>query len=116
MMRLAVSHAGQIAAENNSARGFTVASARGLLAALLLITKNSGRCPAAMNVSRVQLPGSGATFSILLHFYRILEFSRSSRRGSGQTAFPAWPSGARALLAGHGSAATRRTHRTDKSL
>ena len=32
------------------------------------ITKKSGPCHAAANITRVQLPGSGATFSILLHF------------------------------------------------
>src|SRR6185437_12523932 len=32
------------------------------------IMKKSGPCRAAANITRMQLPGSGATFSILLHF------------------------------------------------
>ena len=35
---------------------------------LLRIAKNSGPCHAATNVSRMQLPGPGATFLMLLHF------------------------------------------------
>jgi hypothetical protein len=42
--------------------------------ALLRKTKNSGPCRAATNVSRMQLPGSGATILTLLHLRQL--FSR----------------------------------------
>jgi|SRR5579862_1077662 len=68
MTRVAVSHAGGSRRENNSPARSPILRSAVSYPALLRITKNSGPCRAATNVSRVQLPGSGATFLILLHF------------------------------------------------
>jgi len=53
--------------ENNSQR-IRRPSVCGFLAGTAAYNEKSGPCRAATNFSRVQLPGSGAIFLMLLHF------------------------------------------------
>ena len=53
---------------NSFPRGVAVPSVFGVLADTAEYNEKSGPCRAAANITRMQLPGSGATFSILLHF------------------------------------------------
>jgi hypothetical protein len=67
-MRAAVNGTGQVAAGKYFPRGVAVPSVFGVLADTAVYNKKIRACRAAANITRVQLPGSGATFSILLHF------------------------------------------------
>jgi STAS domain len=85
MMRTAVSHTGQIAAREYLSRGSAVPSAGGLLAGTAAYNEKSGPWRTRTNITRVQMPGPGATFLCYYSFpdCRILEFDADHSAAGG---------------------------------
>ena len=81
-----------------------VLSVCGVLAGTAAYNEKSGPCPATANLSRVQLPRSGATFLMLLHFPGFLNLAdhHAADSGGGRPSFSnvrAWPPGGERLRA-----------------